>query len=152
MFQASFLGPSLIWEKEQGWIDAEGYVSHIAPLIEGGFRLRKDQNPIVMQDNAPGHAAKETIEYFEELGVCMIAWPAFSPDLNPIESVWNWMKDWIEEKHGDQQMTAARLREVVRDAWDAVSEDFLNVLIDSMPMRCQAVIDARGATKSQVST
>ncbi|CRL25859.1 unnamed protein product [Penicillium camemberti] len=69
-----------------------------------------------MQDNAPGHAAKETIEYFEELG-----------------------------------MTAARLREVVRDAWDAVSEDFLNVLIDSMPMRCQAVIDARGATKSQVS-
>lgn len=49
-------------------------------------------------------------------------------------------------------MTAARLREVVRDAWDAVSEDFLNVLIDSMPMRCQAVIDARGATKSQVST
>lgn len=81
----------------------------------------------------------------------MIAWPAFSPDLNPIESVWNWIKDWIEEKHGDQQMTAARLREVVRDAWDAASEDFLNVLIDSMPMRCQVVIDARGATKSQVS-
>lgn len=48
-------------------------------------------------------------------------------------------------------MTAARLREVVRDAWDAASEDFLNVLIDSMPMRCQVVIDARGATKSQVS-
>lgn len=35
MFWASFLGlekgPSLFWEKEWGWIDAEGYVSHIAP-------------------------------------------------------------------------------------------------------------------------
>ncbi|EKV16769.1 hypothetical protein PDIP_34310 [Penicillium digitatum Pd1] len=43
MFWASFLGlekgPSLFWEKEWGWIDAEGYVSHIAPLMEGFFRL-----------------------------------------------------------------------------------------------------------------
>ena len=148
MFWASFLGlekgPSLFWEKEWGWIDAEGYVSHIAPLMEGFFRLRKDRNPIVMQDNAPGHSAKETIEYFEELGVCIMAWPVFSPDLNPIESVWNWMKDWIEEKYGDQYMTPTILRGVVRDAWDAVPEDFLNGLIESMPARCQAVIDAQG--------
>ncbi|KAG0158920.1 hypothetical protein PDIDSM_6440 [Penicillium digitatum] len=148
MFWASFLGlekgPSLFWEKEWGWIDAEGYVSHIAPLMEGFFRLRKDRNPIVMQDNAPGHSAKETIEYFEELGVCIMAWPAFSPDLNPIESVWNWMKDWIEEKYGDQYMTPTTLRGVVRDAGDAVPEDFLNGLIESMPARCQAVIDAQG--------
>ncbi|EKV10534.1 hypothetical protein PDIG_55890 [Penicillium digitatum PHI26] len=124
------------------------YISYIAPLMEGFFRLRKDRNPIVMQDNAPGHSAKETIEYFEELGVCIMAWPVFSPDLNPIGSVWNWMKYWIEEKYGDQYMTPTILRGVVRDAWDAVPEDFLNGLIESMPARCQAVIDAQGgATK-----
>ena len=27
-------------------------------------------------------------------------------------------------------------------AWDHISTDFLNDLIDSMPARCQAVIDA----------
>jgi transposase len=38
-----------------------------------------------MQDGAPGHAAAETQEDLHERGIYPIFWPAFSPDLNPIE-------------------------------------------------------------------
>lgn len=98
-----------------------------------------------MQDNAPGHASRTIIQEFNECGIFLIVWPAFSPDLNPIEAVWNWMKDWIERYFSeDEQLLYDQLREVVRAAWDALPEVFLNDLIDSMPARCQAVIDAEG--------
>lgn len=40
-----------------------------------------------MQDNAPGHATKSTIEDLTERGIKTIKWPAYSPDLNPIENI-----------------------------------------------------------------
>jgi transposase len=46
-----------------------------------------------MQDGAPGHAAAETREELHEGDIHPIFWPAYSPDLNPIETVWNQMKD-----------------------------------------------------------
>ena len=41
----------------------------------------------LMQDNAPGHAAKRTREELLERGINVIFWPSYSPDLNPIETV-----------------------------------------------------------------
>ena len=40
-----------------------------------------------MQDGAPGHAAAETREELKSRGITPIHWPAYSPDLNPIETV-----------------------------------------------------------------
>ncbi|EED19447.1 Hsp40 co-chaperone Jid1, putative [Talaromyces stipitatus ATCC 10500] len=74
------------------------------------------------EDGAPGHTSKETIEELHSRGIYPIYWLAFSPDLNPIEAVWNWMKDWIQEQYpDDEQFSYDRLREVVRAAWDALS-------------------------------
>jgi transposase len=38
-----------------------------------------------MQDGAPGHAAAETMQELHERGIYPIFWPAYSPDLNPID-------------------------------------------------------------------
>ncbi|CAK37236.1 uncharacterized protein An01g10550 [Aspergillus niger] len=147
-FYNNFKGPCLFWEKEWGTINAEGYIDRIVPIIDGYVRLverNEHQRLQIMQDNAPGHASKTTIQEFNERGIFPIIWPAFSPDLNPIEAVWNWMKDWIERYFPqDEQLSYDQLREVVRAAWDALPEAFLDGLINSMPARCQAVINAEG--------
>ncbi|PMD53238.1 uncharacterized protein K444DRAFT_171487 [Hyaloscypha bicolor E] len=54
-----------------------------------------------MQDNAPGHAAKETIAIIEAYAILRFKWPPFSPDLNPIETVWKYRKNYLEDKYGD---------------------------------------------------
>jgi len=93
-----------------------------------------------MQDRVPGHLAAFTLEELHEQGIHPIFWPAFSPDLNPTEAVWNKMKDWIEPYHPDllagKQRTYDQLCVVVNKAWEAISPKYLNSLIDSMTERC----------------
>ena len=56
---------------------------------------------IFMQDNTAGHAAKETIALLETLGIAVCKWPPYSPDLNPIETLWKHMKEYLQAKYGD---------------------------------------------------
>ena len=133
-------GPSLFWEKEWGSISAESYCQHTIPLIEGWLTLNPHLE--LMQDNAPGH--KAAIAELEERKIKPIFWPAFSPDLNPIEAVWDKMKDYIAQHYPQNDMSYDKLREVVQEAWDAISEETLAELIATMKHRCQAVIDANG--------
>jgi transposase len=60
------------------------------------MRVERDFTTIqqhLIINGAPGHAAAETKEDLRERGIYPIFWPAYSPDLNPIETVWNRMKD-----------------------------------------------------------
>ncbi|OAL38310.1 hypothetical protein AYO20_02369 [Fonsecaea nubica] len=141
-FNANIKGPSLFWEKEWGSITSETYCERIVPLIQGWIRL----NPglLYMQDNAPAHAARLTIDELQERGINCIFWPAFSPDLNPIETVWNEMKDWLAQHYPQPPTSYDQLRQRVNEAWNAIGQDLLQQLVDEIPQRCQDVINANG--------
>jgi DDE superfamily endonuclease len=94
-----------------------------------------------MQDSTPAHMAAQTMEDLHERGVHYVKWPSFSPDLNPIEKVWNWMKDWIQDHFDDTLISWDELREAVKAAWEALLVTYLAEELSKMPARCQAVID-----------
>ena len=127
---------------------SQSYCSRIVPLIEGELSERPWMS--LMQDNAPPHTASQTMQILKEKNIFPIFWPAFSPDLNPIEAVWNTMKDFIQYKYpdlgGGKVRTLDQLRVIVREAWDSVTEYELKNLISSMPARCQAVLEANGGS------
>lgn len=141
-FSGKTKGPCLFWEKEWGTINKESYSERIIPLVHGWIRL----NPGLqfMQDNAPGHAAQFTQDEIRERAIPTIFWPPFSPDLNPIETLWNKLKDWLGQKYPDQNCSYDELRRRIQEAWDAIGEQELHQLILTMPQRCQDVIDAQG--------
>ena len=97
----------------------------------------------LMQDGASSHTAAATLEEFAERGIRVIFWPPYSPDLNPIKMLWDDMKNWIQNNYGER-MTYPRLRQAVTEAWESIEQRRLDDLIDEMPARCQAVIDAQG--------
>jgi hypothetical protein len=54
------------------------------------------------------------------------------------------MKDWIQDRFDDGLTALNNIRQAVQDVWDAVPEQKLRDLIDSMPARYRAVIETDG--------
>ena len=76
-------------------------------------------------------------------------WPRYSPDLNLIEHVWNWMKNWIQEhywkvRYNVSNVSLDELRRIIWAAWEAVPDSYIESLVDSWWDRCRAVIQANG--------
>jgi transposase len=96
------------------------------------------------QDNAAAHGARLTISNLEDRNIPCIPFPAKSPHLNPIETIWNIMKDWIASNYPDYISTLSTQHEIVQKAWDAVGVDAWYRILETMPQRIRDVIAAEG--------
>jgi transposase len=132
----------LFWEKDWESINEGSYSGIIIPKVQEILQQYPELQ--FQQDNAKGHASKYTQSVFEAIGITPIFWPANSPDLNPIETIWDDMKDYIEAKYPEVHRSYKRLREVVHEAWESVTTERIRELIREMPERCKAVIEAQG--------
>ena len=85
------------------------------------------------QDNAGGHAAQHTYEQLKQYGIPVIFWPPFSPDLFLVETVWDWIKDWIQEYDPIVHRNYMRLPAAVIQAWESIlHEKFRTLIRDTM--------------------
>ena len=55
-------------------------------------KLSKLGRCILVLDNASWHKSKKAIKYAESLGIILYFLPPYSPELNPIEQLWKWIK------------------------------------------------------------
>ena len=132
----------LFWEKDWETINEGSYSGIIIPIVQQILQEYPDLQ--FQQDNAKGHSAAFTKSVFEAIGIEPIFWPPNSPDLNPIETIWDEMKDYIEKRYPEVHRSYKRLKEAVKEAWEAVTHDRIRELIREMPERCRAVIEAKG--------
>lgn len=54
---------------------------------------------VIIWDGAPCHRAKMVQTAAAQLGFTLIALPSYSPDLNPIEGLWKWMREDVTQLH-----------------------------------------------------
>lgn len=100
---------------------------------------------IFQQDNDPKHKSKLLQDYFASKKVTVLEWPSQSPDLNPIEHLWEELDRQIRVK---KYTNEAELFTALQVAWDKIPMSRISKLIASMPRRCKAVIESKGyATK-----
>lgn len=147
MFWACFsgdnAGPHLYWEKEWGTVTSERYCQQVIPLVHGWLQFFPELQ--FMHDNAPAHSAYLTADQLKERDIPVIFWPALSPDLNPIEHLWNILKDWLQQYYPDPNCTEKELHSHVIEAWYTIATpEQLSRLVYSMKQRCVDVIAAQG--------
>jgi len=77
------------------------------------------------------------------MGIELMEWPANSPDLNPIEHLWDELIRRVEARPA--KLTTLRdLRLALLEEWENIPQENIRTLVDSMPQKCQAVIEAEG--------
>jgi transposase len=105
---------------------------------------------IFIHDGASIHTARIMKKLLDEIGIIMIIWPLYSPDLNPIKNLWAIMKQEIyklypELEHAnDTEETLDKLIAAAKEAWQAIDRRILYNLSITMPHRVAVVIAANG--------
>lgn len=92
-------------------------------------------------DNDRKHTSRLVRDYLRTARVRVLAWPAKSPDLNPVENVWSLL---TQKVHDESPNTVDELEAAILRASQSIDVNVFRHLVDSIPTRLQAVIDADG--------
>lgn len=161
-FTGERLGPLIVCD--EGGIGAneyedilyDGLFSLIDDLLElpentDTIQVADETTFLFMQDNASCYKATKVLEFLAENHVPVMEWPAQSLDLNPIENLWTdfkarFHKHFLELFDHASKSLEARYRygEVLQEVWYNQGMEMVEALIESMPKRCVAVIEANG--------
>ncbi|GFY35754.1 transposable element Tcb2 transposase [Trichonephila clavipes] len=128
---------------DTGSVTAQRYRNEV---LEPYVRLfRGDVGPdfIFMDDNAPCHRAVLIDDFLETENIQRMSWPANSPDLNPIQRIWDMLgRQMTALSHPPSSVT--ELKRALQEAWNRLSPQLINRLLASTVNRCAACLAVRG--------
>ncbi len=111
------------------------FMTTVYPSSDGYFQ----------QDNAACHKAQIISDWFLEHNIefTLLKWPPQSPDVNPIEHLWDVVEREIFIMDVQQQP-----RDAIMSIWTKISEECFQHLVESIPPRIKAVLKAKGGPVS----
>ncbi|GFX61569.1 transposable element Tc1 transposase [Trichonephila clavipes] len=120
----------------RGTLTGQRYVDDILRPHVGPF-LNGFPGAIFQQDNARPHTARVAQDFLRHFQT--LPWLARSPDLSPIEHVWDQLKRQMASCHSVHDLELA-----VQDLWVHLLQDKIRCLINSMSDRVAACIATGG--------
>ncbi|GBO10113.1 Transposable element Tc1 transposase [Araneus ventricosus] len=128
---------------ERGTVTGVRYRDEILEPYVRLLRGAVDTEFILMDDNARPHRAVLVDEFIESEDIHRMDWPARSPDVNPIEHVWDALGRAIATRNPPPK-TIQEMKTVFLNEWDHLPQEIINCLISSIKSRCKACISVRG--------
>jgi transposase len=130
----------------KGTMDSGEYIKvldeHLIPELKMGQRSIPGRWHL-MQDNAPCHRSEAVKRFLRKKKVDFIDWPPYSPDLNPIENIWNWMKHVLETEYPvckSAEEIEARFFEI----WQTITPEMCSNYCSNYERRLLAVVKEKG--------
>ena len=125
----------------EGNMDSTKYID----ILESSFDEMNSILPngwILQWDNDSKHKSKDSLCFYIKNKIKLIKWPAYSPDLNPIENIWGNIKHYL----GSRTFSSiSSLKNEIEDKWNQIDHEFCRRLIDSVKRRTNIWISLEGA-------
>uniref|UniRef100_A0A8R1I6P1 Tc1-like transposase DDE domain-containing protein n=1 Tax=Caenorhabditis japonica TaxID=281687 RepID=A0A8R1I6P1_CAEJA len=124
-----------------GTMDRYVYEDILKNKMQPWARTNLGRSWVFQQDNDPKHTSGHVANWFRRRRVDLLEWPSQSPDSNPIEHMWEELERRLNRVRA---FNANQKFAQLEAAWKSIPMTVVKTLLDSMPRRCQAVIDAKG--------
>ena len=105
------------------------------------FLAEKNIDPIEIifqHDNASCHKTKKITEHLHFNQLKTLFWPPNSPDLNPIENIWDYLNKQVR-KHKKIFLNENELWEVIQEKWYSIPAEIVSKHFISMTKRLQVL-------------
>ena len=134
-------------KKRGGRLNGPRYVDQIlkGPLkwILDTVEEQEGRKVLAVEDGAPCHRSTEAKNIWHELGIRNLEHPPSSPDLDPIEPLWLYLKNQVADIPGSQNSTDA-LWAVLQQFWDKLTIREVRKHTNRMQDRVDEVSKAKG--------
>lgn len=119
-------------------LNSDGYIALIDENLRKTQLLHCNE---LCQDGASSHTAGETMNYLDSWDIRVNQLPPYSPELNPIEKAWGWLKQRVNQRNpqNDQQ-----LFEFVRDEWGKLDQATIRGWIEHYATVIAEIIEHKG--------
>jgi transposase len=124
-----------------GIMDAPRYVSILSSSLPPSLESMGLSEFIFQQDNDSKHTASVTKRFFSNRSIKILPWPAMSPDMNPIENLWDHVKQRVAES---EPKTIRELRDAIERAWYQIPRETCEKYAMSFSRRALALCRSRG--------
>ena len=101
---------------------------HLVPFLQ-------QHNLTLQQDNARPHVARICTAYLQAHNIDVLPWPAFSPDLNPIEHLWDELDRRVRRRDNPPSLVP-ELEQALLQEWNNIPQMTVNNLINFMTRVC----------------
>ncbi|GFY27454.1 transposable element Tcb2 transposase [Trichonephila clavipes] len=126
-----------------GTMTGQRYIDEVLLPRVRLFRVSVGDKFVFMDDNAKCHRTLAVQDCLDSEGIQRLVWPARSPDLNPIENVW----DALGRKVAGRNYPPTNKNTLIRaltEEWDKLPQQLLDNVVQSMVRRVECCITLHG--------
>ena len=127
----------------QGRVTGVYYSDNVLAPYVIPFAQRHGPRFIFKDDNARAHLARVVTDYLQRQNIRTLSWPAMSPDLSPIEHVWDILGKHVRRRT-PQPRTLGELGAALQEQWGRITQITVRRLVGSMSCRCIACYHNQG--------
>ncbi|GFV85827.1 transposable element Tc1 transposase [Trichonephila clavipes] len=125
-----------------GTMTGQRYIDEVLPHVRL-FRGAVGDKFVFMDDNATCHRTLAVQDCLDSEGIQRLFWPARSPDLNPIENVWDSLGSQVAGRNYPPTNKNTLIRVVIEE-WDKLPQQLLDNIVQSMVRRVECCITLHG--------